>query len=79
MVVEEDTDTYLGAGSEEWIQYPLAAVENNAVLMIPAIPEKDNSLEVEVVVGKLEVLMYLGWVVILDWWDCDETMGVLVV
>ena len=78
-MVGEDIDRCLGAENEESFQYLLATGENNAVLIVRVILANDNSLEVEVVDGMVEVLMYLGQVVILDLWDCDEMMAVLVV
>ena len=41
-IVVEDTDRYLEAESEEPIQYPSAAAENNAVLTVPVILDYDN-------------------------------------
>ena len=66
-MVVEDTDSYLAVENEERMQCLLAAVENNAVLFVPPILENDNSLEVEVVVGIVKVLMFREWVVIADW------------
>ena len=59
-IVVEDTDRYLGVESEEQTQCPLAAAENNAVWIVPVILGYDSWLEVEVVVGIVEVLIYQG-------------------